>query len=83
MLRLCDSSAPIAHTGDKGRGRWVSVKQQVLFVDCLFDHNCEKVSVAVSVGKMRGGSEQGVYLYVYLCLTLRFEGRGDKYQWKT
>lgn len=65
MLRLCDSSAPIAHTGDKGRGRWVSVKQQVLFVDCLFNHNCEKVSVAVSVGKMRGGSEpRGLFVCI-------------------
>lgn len=72
--------------GDEGRGRWVSVKQQVLFFVCLFDHNCEKVEDAVGVGKCVEGLNQGVYFCAYVCArvweTERFEGRWDKYQWK-
>lgn len=62
-----------ARTDDNGRGRWVSVKQRVPFVDCLFDHNCEKVSGKRVVGPR----QKGVYFSVCAC-----EGRGDKYHWR-
>lgn len=77
---LSDTFGTRAHKGDKDRGRWVSVKQYKAFlVDCLFDHNCEKVSVAVCVGKCVEGLKK---MGLYVC-TCAFEGRGDKHQWKT
>lgn len=48
----------------------MSVKQYKAFlVDCLFDHNCEKVSVAVYVGKC----VEGLKKWVYLCAHVRLK----------